>query len=205
MATGPVAPAPAPTLTAGQLFFQQWMSSNPSDPMRRLVIVMIALSQAESDVLTTQGNAVKARTDEITGVNNLMKNINTAAGTLTTAGDGDKAYVLNGASETEANQLADEIVAFTGVARSSVFVGYIGSDPFMQTEDWAVQMTKADLNTAAKNLQLKIDSLSGDAQQMQLFLQTLTGRITSTLDTASAVLKRLADMAGVMIDNTRHQ
>jgi hypothetical protein len=40
---------------------------------------------------------------------------------------------------------------------------------------------------------------------MQLFLQTLTGRITSTLDTASAVLKRLADMAGVMIDNTRHQ
>jgi hypothetical protein len=190
------------------------------DPLRRVAMVMVALSMAEGDSLTEEVKDITNDTDKIAAANDLMRMLNNAAAAAksvtsdTTAlniltpkiGDVPADTKDYGSYQNAADLMSQFKDA--GVDPGKMSIGavwyYYGSSVYQikATDpgplDTAhkfntLDMKKGDLDAATKNLQLYIDNLSSTTQQKQLFMQTLMGKYNGTYEAATAALKAMAE------------
>lgn len=179
MATNLILPDPTPadfskwsTVTAATL-------SLIKDPMKMVARVMMAMTTAQANLLTTMTTKVTAMTDHMADVNELMQMVNNGLAATKTGTEDSWTAIFKGTA-AEARLIADRMIA-NGVPSANID---------LTTMPGEVRLSKKNLTGASQNLQLAVDTISSTTQQAQLSLQTLMGRYNGTFEVVTSAIKK---------------
>lgn len=180
---GLILPDPSPSDYSNWSTVTRASLSLVKDPMKLVARVMVAMSNAQANLLATMTNKVTALTDRMADINELMKNVNDGlAATKGWTVETDHYVLFRSSSEAEADAYRARLIA-AGVKESTLSKGFTGSV-------WQISIAKQNLSAANQNMQLTVDTVSSTTQQAQLSLQTLMGRYNGAFEVVTSAIKK---------------